>query len=152
MNADFFKASDQDSSEVKELIFAILKEHGLQSEPNGTDQDLSHLESTYFANGGYFEVCRTNGKLIGTWGIFPVSEEACELRKMYLHPDYRGKGLGRKLLDRALERARILGFKRVELETASVLKQAVQLYQSYGFKPVARHSVPRCDQAYELEL
>jgi len=77
----------------------------------------------------------------------------CELRKMYLRRDHRGKGLGKRLLEHALAEARRLGFKRVTLETASVLKEAIRLYESYGFQPyVPTHLSCRCDQAYLLEL
>jgi len=77
----------------------------------------------------------------------------CELRKMYLRRDYRGQGLGKRLLEHALAEARRLGFKTVTLETASVLKEAIRLYETYGFKPYApSHLSRRCDQAYELRL
>ena len=54
--------------------------------------------------------------------------------KMYLDSSFRGQGLGKKLLEMSLDKARELGFRRVTLETASVLKEALQLYQHYGFK------------------
>jgi putative acetyltransferase len=77
----------------------------------------------------------------------------CELRKMYLHRDYRGKGHGRGLLEHALAEARRLGFRNVTLETASVLKEAIHLYEHYGFQPCQpTHLSPRCDQGYMLEL
>ena len=84
----------------------------------------------------------------------PCSASAiCELRKMYLHRDYRGKGHGKWLLEHALAEARRLGFKSVTLETASVLKEAIRLYERYGFQPCRpAHLSPRCDQAYILEL
>jgi len=72
---------------------------------------------------------------------------------MYLHRDYRGQGLGKGLLDNALADARRLGFASVVLETASVLKEAIALYESYGFTPYQPdHLAPRCDQAYILDL
>jgi len=95
---------------------------------------------------------------MGNHGGLPLrasdaTRAACELRKMYLHRDYRGKGLGRGLLEHALAEARRLGFKRVTLETASVLKEAIRLYESYGFKPYRpAHLSCRCDQAYSLDL
>ena len=77
----------------------------------------------------------------------------CELRKMYLHRDYRGKGHGKRLLEHALAEARRLGFKTITLETASVLTEAILLYERYGFHPYQPpHLSPRCDQAYILEL
>jgi putative acetyltransferase len=72
---------------------------------------------------------------------------------MYLHRDYRGKGHGKRLLEHALAEARRLGFKTITLETASVLKEAIRLYESYGFQPYTpTHLSRRCDQAYRLEL
>ena len=83
----------------------------------------------------------------------PLSAERCELRKMYLLAACRGRGLGKRLLTRALERARALGFTRIELETASVLRAAARLYESVGFHPCQPHEVTdRVDRAYYLDL
>jgi putative acetyltransferase len=72
---------------------------------------------------------------------------------MYLQKEHRGKGLGKFLLEDALSKARQVGFERMILETASVLKEAIALYKSYGFVEYnPRHMSSRCDQAYQLEL
>jgi len=72
---------------------------------------------------------------------------------MYLHKAHRGKGLGKFLLEDALSKAEQLGFERMVLETASVLKEAIALYESYGFVQYnPQHMSSRCDQAYILEL
>jgi putative acetyltransferase len=72
---------------------------------------------------------------------------------MYLRRAYRGKGLGKFLLEDALARAKKMGFERMVLETASVLTEAIGLYTSYGFVEYhADHLSRRCDQAYELKL
>ncbi|MCR4296573.1 MAG: GNAT family N-acetyltransferase, partial [Elusimicrobia bacterium] len=79
--------------------------------------------------------------------------EEAEVRKMYLLPETRGHGYGRELLRSLIDFARQAGFKRVVLETASVLKEAISLYRSFGFTPVQReHLASRCDQAYVLDL
>jgi len=76
-----------------------------------------------------------------------------EIRKMYFVPQVRGRGHGRRLLEDLIEGARQRGCERVVLETASVLKEAIALYRSFGFKPFAReHLACRCDQAMALEL
>ncbi len=72
---------------------------------------------------------------------------------MYSLPDQRGKGLGKKLLDFIFTKAKELNFERMVLETASPLKEAISLYQKYGFteyKP--EHLSDRCDQAFETSL
>ena len=72
---------------------------------------------------------------------------------MYFLKQARGRGLGRRLLQDLIEAARARGYKRVTLETASVLKEAITLYRSVGFSPMTRCDLSsRCDQAYVLEL
>ena len=127
-------ASNSDIPAIKTLVFSVLEEYGLQSDPKSTDADLDDLEDCYIRNGGYFGVMESNGAIIGSVGLFRASEVTCELRKMYLQKDERGKGYGRLLLEFALEKAHGLGFRRVTLETASVLKEAIALYKEYGFR------------------
>jgi putative acetyltransferase len=95
----------------------------------------------------------SEGRIVGCIGLYPVDTHCVELRKMYLRKEARGKGLGKKLLDHAVKSAREMGYKRVTLETAAVLKEAIKLYTKYGFEPfVAQHLATRCDQAFVLEL
>ena len=82
-----------------------------------------------------------------------MNDQRAEIRKMYLLPEHRGKGLGKMILQVLINQAKALGFKSIELETASILKEAIGLYQKFGFQPYASpHIAARCDQAYELIL
>jgi len=148
------RASNEDREEVTRLVYGVLKEYDLEPDPGATDADLADIEQSYFARGGTFIVLEDqNGSIIGAYGLYPIDNQTCELRKMYLHRTHRGKGLGRSLLDGALVEARRMGFKRMTLETASVLKEAIALYKSYGFVEYEPdHLSTRCDQAYVLEL
>ena len=93
------------------------------------------------------------GRVVGTAGFVPLTGAACELRKMYLLPEARGRGLGRRLLDHVVDLARARGFVEMRLETASVLADAIRLYVRYGFERyTSEHMVPRCDQAFRLDL
>ena len=72
---------------------------------------------------------------------------------MYLLPDARGQGVGKALLMDLIDRAKERGALVISLETASALKEAIELYRKFGFVPSARErSVSRCDQAWELRL
>ena len=87
------------------------------------------------------------GGIVGTVGLLPVEAGTVELRKMYLRPEFRNRGLGRLLLAHAVSAARELGFRRMTLETATVLQAAVRLYERHGFQRTAgagAHSC-RCD-------
>jgi putative acetyltransferase len=136
------------------LVYTVLEEYGLEPDPESTDADLRDIEQSYFVQGGTFQVLvEENGSIVGAYGLYRLGGHTCELRKMYLHRDCRGKGLGKRLLDDALAKARELGFGRVVLETASVLREAIALYERYGFTPYRPdHLSARCDQAYVLVL
>ena len=147
-------ATNADCQRVVDLVYTVLSEYGLQPDPQCTDADLKDIEQSYLQRGGVFYVLEgKDGSIIGSYGLYPMEAGTCELRKMYLHRDYRGEGHGRRMLEDALAKAKQLGFKRITLETASVLKEAIRLYESYGFKPYRpNHLSCRCDQAYVLDL
>lgn len=146
-------ATNADCEKVQNLVFGVLREYGLKPDLNGTDADIADIEAAYINRGGIFELLEDeNGNLLGTVGLYPINAEKIELRKMYFAKDFRGKGYGRKTLQRMIETARKLGYKQIYLETAGVLKEAVALYKSSGFQPTCEKHTPRCDQAYFLNL
>lgn len=139
---------------MRTLVFRILREHGLDPDPAGTDTDLEDPALSYPGRGGWFAVIESGpGSIIGTVGLMPAGPRTFELRKMYLDAAWRGRGLGRFLLEAALEEARGRGARRVVLETATVLAEAMRLYERRGFRrlPGAPHAC-RCDLAMELRL
>ena len=147
-------ANNKDCGKVTELVYGVLKEYNLKPDPAATDVDIKDIEQAYFERGGTFYVLEEeDGSIIGAYGLYLLDKTTCELRKMYLHRSYRGKGLGKLLLEEALSKARQIGFKRMILETASVLKEAIGLYKSYGFVEYEpEHLSSRCDQAFMLHL
>jgi putative acetyltransferase len=72
---------------------------------------------------------------------------------MYLVPRARGRGLGKHILERTIERAKEMGFQQILLETSSKLLAANRLYAQFGFRPAeSDHLASRADQAYKLNL
>ncbi|MGB2863058.1 MAG: GNAT family N-acetyltransferase [Sedimentisphaerales bacterium] len=147
-------ANNKDCDNIANLVYGILREYDLKPDPACTDADIKDIEYSYFGRGGTFLLLEAeDSSIIGAYGLYPIDEQTCELRKMYLHKAYRRKGLGKFLLEDALSKARQLEFERMVLETASVLKEAIALYESYGFVQYnPQHMSSRCDQAYLLEL
>jgi len=147
-------ADNTDCEDIVRLVFDVLKEYDLKPDPASTDADIKDIESSYFRRGGTFLVLEDeDGSIVGAYGLYLIEKHTCELRKMYLYKAYRGQGLGKLLMEDALSRAKQLGFKTMVLETASVLKEAIALYKSYGFKEFQPdHLSDRCDQAYMLDL
>ena len=150
----FRPACSVDDAAVRAVVESVLREYGLEFDADSTDADLADIPANYEGRGGAFQIIESHdGSVVGCGGLFRVDADTVELRKMYLLPEARGRGLGKKLLTKLLVEARRLGYKRVVLETNSVLREAIALYQSFGFRPVARqHLAGRCDQAWELLL
>ena len=147
-------AGADDSPAVRDLVEMVLNEYGMQLDRLDTDKDLDDVVASYLRQGGMFDVAYdTNGELAGSCGMLPIDAKTCELRKMYVAPEARGVGIGGRLLRRALAFARGRGFQRVELETASVLKEAIGLYAGAGFQQIDRPLHPsRCNLAFGLDL
>ena len=147
-------ATNDDRAAVERLVFAVLAEHGLKPNPRGTDADLHDIQASYFAGGGAFDLLvNGSGQVVGSVGLCRVSDSTCELRKMHLASEVRGCGWDRRLLERALARVSELGFRRIVLETASVLPAAIALCERYGFQRYTPDQLAsRCDAAYYLDL
>ncbi len=147
-------ASNKDEQKIKELVFSVLSEYGLKPDVDSTDSDLNDIEKNYINGNGIFEIAEDDeGNVYATMGLFKIDADACEIRKMYINKNYRGKGIGKLLLIRCIEKAKRLGYKKIILETASVLKEAIGLYTKHGFKRYyPEHLSRRCDQAFYLNL
>jgi putative acetyltransferase len=133
-----------------DLIATVLKEYGLDSQPNLADWDVWNVEQAYLATGGQFWIVEQAGRMVGTAAFYPVErgEKAVEIRKMYLVPAVRGQGLGRFLLGELEVAIAHLGYTQIRIETASVLKEAVRLYEGNGYLPSPDVETARCDRAY----
>ncbi|MEA5449911.1 GNAT family N-acetyltransferase [Leptolyngbya sp. CCNP1308] len=136
------------------IIDEVLKEYCLTCEPTDSDRDALEVEACYWETGGEFWVVEIDGVLVGTAGYRPTQrgEGAVELRKMYLLPQARGLGLGRYLLSTLESVIQQRGFTDIWLETASVLKEAVGLYEASGYEPASGVETARCDRVYRKRL
>jgi len=104
-------------------------------------------------------VVETAGRVIGGAGVAPLEggeADVCELRKMYFLPEARGIGAGSAMLERCLEAARALGFRRMYLETLTGMNAAQALYRRHGFAelpgPLGGTGHFSCDRFFIREL
>ena len=143
-----------DRERAAAIIRDTLVEYGLPWEPSGADKDVLEVEAFYTAVGGEFWVIEQQGQVVGTGAYYPVERghNAVEIRKMYLSPTVRGKGLGKFLLQQLEDAIANRGFSEIWIETASVLKEAVKLYESSGYIPATGVETKRCDRIYVKPL
>ena len=143
-----------DRSAAAGVIKTVLEEYGLPWQPELADRDVIEVEVAYLNIGGEFWVVEQEGIIVGTAAYQPISrgKNAVEIRKMYLLPQVRGYGLGKYLLTE-LERAiAIKDYQEIWIETASILKEAVELYRRNGYEPAEGVETARCDLVYLKRL
>ena len=127
-----------DNSQIESVIKSIFIE--LQLPLTGTvyeDVETTQMFESYQEEKAVYFVIEDEGQVKGGAGIKALhSEKAsiCELQKMYILPDARGKGYSKQLLEICLEAAKSMGYTQCYLETLSELQTAQKLYKNYGFK------------------
>lgn len=136
------------------LVRDVLAEYGLRfGEGAATDEEVTRLPSSYADHGGAFWVADRAGMLLGTCGVFPVAPGTFELRKMYLRPEARGLGLGRRLLDEALAWLRDRAAEQLVLDTTEQMGRAIAFYESNGFvRDDTQRRGARCSRGYLRRL
>lgn len=140
----------RDRADAFHLIKDILAEYGLQCEPFGADRDVYDVELYYQTKGGEFWVVEWEGKIVGTAAYYPIGrgKNAVEIRKMYILPAARGQGLGKFLLQELESKIADRGFDEIWIETATVLQEAVQMYETKGYQQATGVETKRCDRVY----
>lgn len=95
---------------------------------------------------GLFVVANCNDDPVACGGVTRVDETTGEIKRMWVHPDWRGVGLGQRMLTHLEDSARRLGHSRVVLDTNSTLVEAINMYERSGYQPIARYN----DNPYAL--
>lgn len=148
-----------DNAPLASIVRGALAEFGANKP--GTvffDPTTDHLYELFRTPGSKYFVA-VDGELLGGAGIFPsagLPPDTCELCKMYLRPDARGRGLGGALIRQCLDVARAAGYKKVYIESMPELSQALAVYERFGFKyldgPLGDTGHFGCDRWMLLEL
>lgn len=107
------------------------------------DDNLNHLSEYYLADPKkrfYYLVTDDEGKLAGGIGLAEIDlfSDCCELQKLYLADEFKGKGLSYKMIALLENKARELGYKRIYLETHDNLAPAICVYEKCGFKQIEK--------------
>jgi GNAT superfamily N-acetyltransferase len=118
----------------------------------GFDEELAALAEIYAPPTGAAFLVIVDDAAVGCVGVRAFAGEVCELKRMYLHPDARGRGLGRALAECASADARHLGYKVMRLDTLETMTAAIHVYESMGFRDIEPYRDNPLDGARYLEL
>jgi len=113
---------------------------------------LDHPRETILDNGGWIWLAKLDDEIVGTAALIPVETGIFELAKMSVSPECHGKGIGKRLLETCISKAKETGAVKLILFSNHQLNAAVKLYEKFGFKQVAVTGSPFVTADIKMEL
>ena len=131
-----FKPGDQDS--VKDLILSILMKEYPFDKSAYSDSDLLHIGETYGGTRNTFFVAEEENKVVGTVGVKEDTKNEALIRRLFVNSEYRGRGHGAELLEKAVAFCRQNGYKKIYFRCTDRMASAMKLCQKKGFREIEK--------------
>lgn len=150
------KLIDASSQKHVETVRRLLTEYADSLAVDLSFQDfkkeVAELPGEYVPPAGRLYLALDGTRPAGCIALRKISDDVCEMKRLYVRPLFRGKGLGRKLAAQVIGEARRIGYKRMLLDTLPLMKRATALYRSLGFRPIPRYRENPVPGALFMEL
>lgn len=140
----FIHVTESSSTDVVEELRNLFREYAQSLQVDlcfqNFEEELSRLPGEYLAPEGALLVVCVDGQFAGCCAMRPLASvdypNACEMKRLYVRPAFRGLRLGRQLAEEILERAKIAGYECILLDTLDDMEAARALYEDLGFREV----------------
>jgi putative acetyltransferase len=140
-------------AQARELFLEYAQSLGFSLCFQNFDQELAGLPADYAPPSGRLLLAEVEGQLAGCVALHKLGNKICEMKRLYLRPEFRGKGAGRALADAIVAEARSIGYERIRLDTVEpVMKDAVAMYRRIGFQEIAPYCENPMPGALYMEL
>lgn len=103
----------------------------------GFEAELDGLPGKYAPSSGRLFLVSVDGKTAGCIALRKLEDGICEMKRLYIRENFRGFGLGNKLIEKLIVEARLAGYKKMRLDTLpDKMSKAVKIYESHGFRRI----------------
>ena len=116
------------------------------------DEELLHLEAKYGPPQGRLYLALMDGDVAGCVGLRRIDEARCEMKRLYVRPAFRARGIGKALCRRVIGDARAIGYAQMLLDTLPFLETAIRLYRRLGFEEIPCYNDSPMQEAVYLRL
>jgi len=110
------------------------------------------LPGKYAPPDGALLIAKSRGKACGCVALRKIDDQVCEMKRLYVRPEFRKHGLGKFLVERIVSEAKIRGYKFMRLDTLATMQSAIKLYKSFGFREIPAYTFNPITEAVYMEL
>lgn len=132
--------SSADIDRARELFEEYAAWLGINLCFQNFEKELAELPGEYVPPTGRLFLAFDSDQVSGCVALRSLGEGTCEMKRLYVRPDFRGKGLGRELTQTVIDAAREIGYERMRLDTLpGRMDRAISMYRSLGFREIAAY-------------
>jgi GNAT superfamily N-acetyltransferase len=140
-------------AQARELFQEYAQSLGVNLCFQNFEQELAGLPGHYAPPDGRLLLAEYDGQLAGCVALHKWDDGICEMKRLYLRPSFRGKGLGRAIAEKIIADASSIGYQRMRLDTIGpLMKDAVEMYRKLGFREIAPYRPNPIAGAMYMEL
>ncbi len=140
-------------AQARELFLEYADSLGFSLCFQSFDQELAALPGDYAPPDGRLLIAEYRGQLAGCVALHKLEAEICEMKRLYLRPQLRGRGVGRTLAEAVIAEARAIGYRKMRLDTVEpVMPNAVAMYRRLGFVEIDPYRANPIAGALYMEL